>query len=97
MGVKYAKEYTVIIDDLTDAMQEAEDCHEVFGMETADWEALNPEERRDCIRTLADDVFYGLGADPVMELGSCVVTYDRNNHVIRLAHPTNVVRIVHLV
>lgn len=97
MGVKYAKEYSLIIDDLTDALLEVEGAHEVIGMETEEWTALEDGERRACIRTLADDVFYGLGADPIMELGSSTILYDKSNHVIRLAHPDNVVRVVRLI
>ncbi|WP_040952155.1 hypothetical protein [Gorillibacterium massiliense] len=96
MGVKFAKEYALIMDDLTRALQDVEDVQEALGMEPEDWGGLNDDEKAECLRTLADDVFYALGADPVMEIGLATVTYDKGNHVIRLAHPDKVVRIVHL-
>jgi hypothetical protein len=97
MGVKFGKEYDEIMDDLSAAIGGIEHGYKLFEMAPEDWEELGEEERMACIRTLADDVFYGLGAEPVMQLEDCTVTYDSKNHVILLAYPEGLVRIVHLV
>ena len=97
MGVKHAKEYALINQDLTEALGDVEGVQEALGMEAEDWGALSEEEQKECLQTVADDVVYALGADPGMEISSSTRTYDLVNHVIRVSYPGNVVRIVHLV
>lgn len=97
MGVKFAKEYEDIIKDLSEAIKDIEGSYEFFDMEEGEWEALGGEQQKECMTTLADDVFYGLGADPEMELGTSTISYDRTNHIIKVSYTDKVVRVIHLV
>ncbi|GIP40023.1 hypothetical protein J31TS4_33030 [Paenibacillus sp. J31TS4] len=97
MGVKFGREYEDIIHDLSMAMADLGNCHEFFEMSGDDWGQLEEEERKDCIATLADDVFYGLGAEPTMSLGACQFHYDRQNHLIKIFSEEKVIHMVRLV
>ncbi|WNQ10508.1 hypothetical protein MJA45_23265 [Paenibacillus aurantius] len=97
MGVKFAKEYKDIIEDLTEAIRDIGMSHEFLEMEAGDWDGLDEEQQRECLTTLADDVFYGLGADPSLQLGTSHIIYDKDNHIIKVVYTDNVIRVVHLI
>lgn len=62
MGVKFNREYQDIIDEMIPAIASIEDCHMFFDMTLEEWSALEDQEKVECMRTLADDLFYGLGS-----------------------------------
>jgi hypothetical protein len=97
LGVKFNREYRDIITDFVRAISHIEDCYTVFEMDDEDWEALGSEEQQEVIRTLADDIFYGLGNDPNMSLGTGHIQYDEKQHILKVAGPDNVVHIVNLI
>ena len=97
MGVKFAREYKDIIDDLTAAIYQVGHFYESLGMEGADWDELDKEEQAECVRTLADDVFYGLGGTSSMPVGHGVVRYDQQKHVITVDDGDKRISIVYLV
>ena len=97
MGVKFNREYADIVNDLVEAIITIDDAYEAFEMEREEWLSLDDGEKRECVRTLADDLFYGLGEDPRLEVGSGKVEYDRQHHVIKISAVPQVVRIVKLV
>lgn len=97
MGIKFGREYRDIIDDFTNALQEIEGCHEFLEMSVEDWGELNEGERKECIKTLADDLFYGLGTEAQMNVGDCTVTHDPKRHVIRIDQGEALTRVIHLV
>ncbi len=98
MGVKFAKEYEVIIADLVQAIGEMEGCAELLEIEPQQWVELDEADRAECLRTLADDIFYGLGTEPVLPFGDGLITYDPNNHTIQIKYADDkVIRIVHLI
>ncbi|TBL81716.1 hypothetical protein [Paenibacillus thalictri] len=96
MGVKFGREYADIIDEMTEAVVQIEDIYSFFEMPEQDWQEMNAEEQRECIRTMADDLFYGLGADPVMEIGSGMVSYDKSKHILKVAQDDKVISIIRL-
>ncbi|MGG2197377.1 hypothetical protein [Paenibacillus validus] len=97
MGVKFGREYKDIITDFADALQSASGCHDFLEMSAEDWGELEAEEREACMKTLADDLFYGLGTEGSMHVGNCVVTHDAKRHIIRVATGDSFTRIIHLV
>jgi hypothetical protein len=97
MGVKHGREYSDILNDLVRALGQLTRIHEFFDMKASDWVALEPSEQEDCLQTLADDIFYGLDSDPVMEVGDGVIRHDPENHVIRVHNGENVISLVYLV
>ncbi|MDF2814461.1 MAG: hypothetical protein K0Q81_661 [Paenibacillus sp.] len=97
MGVKFGREYEDIVRELSDALIRMNNVHDSFEMSEEQWGQLEEEERSECIRTLADDLFYALGADPVMYIGSGKVIYDREHHIIKLAITDKELQLVYLV
>lgn len=97
MGVKYKREYRDIINDLVPAIASIPDCHLFFGMTTDEWNSLAAREQMECLRTLADDLFYGLGSVPKIEVGAGMLEYDARNHLIKVKPDSSVVRLIHLI
>lgn len=96
MGVKYAREYGDIIRDLTQAIREVDQFYEFFGMDGNAWNELGHEEQTECVRTLADDIFYGLGGAPTLHVGRGIIHYDGRKHVITVDDGEKCVNIVYL-
>jgi hypothetical protein len=98
VGVKFAREYEPIIADLVQAIGEMEGCAELLEIEPEQWVGLDEDERQECLRTLADDIFYGLGSEPVLPFGDGLITYDRIKHTIHIKYADDkIIRIVHLI
>jgi len=97
MGVKHAREYADILKELTEAVAEIDQCYTFFEMEQEEWERLPAEGRREVQEALADDLFYGLGEHPVVEVGAAVVTYNSKHHIIEFSYNNQVTRIVRLI
>ena len=97
MGVRHAREYGDILKDLTIAVGDIEKSYTFFEMEPEEWEVLPEAERYEVMEALADDVFFGLGEHPVIEVGEGVITYNSKHHVIEVAQGDNVIHIVRLI
>ncbi|CAH1222108.1 hypothetical protein PAECIP111893_04815 [Paenibacillus plantiphilus] len=97
MGVKHAREYEEILADLTEAIHAIGDGYLFFDMEAQDWESLSEPERKELMQTLADDVFFGLGEDDVIEVGSGVIAYRSKHHCIEVSVDGKESRIVRLI
>lgn len=98
MGVKFAREYETIITDLALAIGEMEGWPDLLEMDDDQWAQLDDAERSECLRTLADDVFYGLGTEPVLPFGEGVIAYDKNKHMIQVKYNgKKIIRLVHLI
>lgn len=97
MGVKFGREYKDIMQELSNALVRMNNVHDSFEMGVEEWGQLEEEEQLECIRTLADDLFYALGADPVMYIGAAKVIYDREHHIIKLAITDKEVQLIYLV
>ncbi|PZE20119.1 hypothetical protein [Paenibacillus xerothermodurans] len=97
MGIKFGREYPDIITDFTEALCSIDECYTFLEMTPKEWQGLEPDEQRECIKTLADDVFYGLGTEPRMRIGTCTINYDREKHVIVIHHEDKLINVVYLV
>jgi hypothetical protein len=98
VGVKFAREYETIITDLVQAISEMDGCAELLEIDAEQWEDLDEVDRAECLRTLSDDIFYGLGSDPVQPIGDGVIVYDSDRHTIQVKYGGDkVIRIVHLI
>jgi len=97
MGVRHAREYVDILKELTAAVGEIKDSYTFFEMEALEWEALNEQERLEVLEALADDVFFGLGEEAVIEVGSGVITYNSNKHIIEVKQQENVTQLIRLI
>lgn len=97
MGVRFNREYRDIVSDLGAALGQIDNCFETFEMERDDWENLNREEQIEFLRTLADDIFYGLGSEPSIAVGEGRVQYDSSNHMIRVWTDSHIVHLIKLI
>lgn len=96
MGIAFEREYNLIIRDLMDAIQKVDKFYEFFEMDQKDWDALGKEEQNDCIRAMSNDVLYGLGGQPVLQMGAGMVTYDREKGYIKVFDGENCTQIIQL-
>lgn len=97
MGVRHAREYSDILTELTAAVGKIGENYTFFEMEKDEWDALAEEERSEVMEALADDVFFGLGEHPVIEVGQGAVSYNNKHHVIEVTQGDNVIQIIRLI
>lgn len=97
MGVKFNRDYNEISADLASAVADIADCYEFFEMSKQDWTDLAEEDQQELVRTLSDDLFYGLGDSSSIRVGSGKIEYDPGKHVIKVTTNAQVVHIVHLI
>ncbi|UJF33592.1 hypothetical protein [Paenibacillus hexagrammi] len=97
MGIKYGREYKDIVNDFMRGIALVDGCYDLFEMSEEEWLELEPEEQEECLRTLADDIFYGLGSTPVMQVGIGSVRHDPDNHVIKVHDGEKLVSVIYLV
>lgn len=84
MGVKHGRDYSVILSELTEAVGRISDSYVFFEMEPDEWQALAQESKLEVWEALAEDLFYALGNEPVIQVGSGVVIYDKETHRINI-------------
>lgn len=97
MGVKFNREYRAIHAELTNAILSIDDAYEMLEMSPEDWAMQAEHDRVECIKTLADDVFYGLGGRHAFDVGSGKVEYDASNHLIKVQSDEKVIHMIKLV
>ncbi|GIP24632.1 hypothetical protein [Paenibacillus sp. J22TS3] len=97
MGVKHARDYGEILAELTAAVGLIQDSYVFFEMEPLDWERLSEEDKHEVHEALAEDLFYGLGTQPVIEVGSGVVMHDVHLHRINVLAGDDELAAVHLI
>ncbi|NGZ78203.1 hypothetical protein [Saccharibacillus alkalitolerans] len=84
MGVKHGRDYGEILQDLTKAVSLIPDSYLFFEMDSEDWERLGAEDRLEVHEALAEDLFYALGTQPSINVGSAVVIHDAVLHRINI-------------
>nr|WP_247681993.1 hypothetical protein [Paenibacillus sp. Marseille-P2973] len=82
VGVKHGRDYEFILKDLTAAVGRIPDSYKFFEMEALEWHGLSDEERQEVQEALAEDLFFALGTEPVIPVGSAVVIHDPEGHRI---------------
>lgn len=96
MGVRFGREYDDIINELTSAIREVDQFYETFDMDEEAWRSLEEEEQNGCVRTLADDIFYGLGLESALSVGRGIIRYDNKKHIITVNNGEKCINIVYL-
>lgn len=84
LGVKHGREYDEILKELTVAVGQIEDSYLFFEMEAEEWAQLPGEDKHEVMEALAEDLFYGLGTEPVITVGSGIVIHDQDTHRINV-------------
>lgn len=82
MGVRHGRDYEHILADLIQAVSRIPDSYTFFEMEADDWQQLDGNAQQEVYEALAEDVFYALGTEPVLTIGSGVVMHDSTQHRI---------------
>lgn len=96
MGVKYKKDYDHIIGELMDALKFVERFYTFFYMDDLDWKKLGKDEQEDCLRTMSHDIIYGLGGEPIMQVGRGTISYDEEQGQIRVSDGQKCVHVIML-
>lgn len=96
MGIKHYREYEEIIQDLMSAIYKIEDFYDFLGMKSKVWESMGKQEQLECLKTLADDIFFGLDAELSMDIGQGSISYDEGNICIKVFNEEKCVGIVSL-
>ena len=96
MSIKYTRDYDQILDDLSRAIATIPQFYEAFEMDTATWTALDEQDKDVCLRTLADDVFYVLGADPAAPVSTGLAEYDPGHGIIKITADPGLVHVIAL-
>jgi hypothetical protein len=97
MGVKYGRAYNDIIRELTEAIGKLDEIYTSFEMTQEEWQAMDGGEQMDCLRTMSDDIFYGLGTEPVLPLGRGRISHDPEKHILKISDGDKLVSLVYLI
>lgn len=84
MGVKHGRDYGDILKELTEAVAHISDSYLFFEMEPEEWRELPQESKLEVWEALAEDLFYALGQQPMIEVGSGALIHDKDNHRINV-------------
>jgi hypothetical protein len=97
MGVKFAREYEKVIDELTENIVALEAVYDFLGINQEEWEAFSKTTKVECAKTLADDVFYALGEEKEMAIGEETIVYDQTNHCIVFNYTSGLSTVIRLI
>lgn len=97
IGVKFGREYNDIVDDLSEAIVQVDSFYDFLDMSEQDWNRLSEFDQKECLKTLADDVFFALGNQRKIKLGRGVVFYSQQKHIITVEDGQNVTIVVKLI
>ncbi|WP_106769499.1 hypothetical protein [Paenibacillus faecalis] len=84
MGVRHGRDYGEILTELTAAVGRIADSYIFFEMDPKEWNNLDDSEKNEVHEALAEDLFYALGTEPVISVGSGVVIHDQTNYRINI-------------
>lgn len=96
MAVAFTRPYKEILLDMAALLVQIEDSYASLEIEAADWLEMTDEEHSEIMEALADDLFYGLGQEAILFVGSGSVRYDREFHLIEISNEHHVLGNVRL-
>ncbi|MNI80370.1 hypothetical protein D3C73_1368990 [compost metagenome] len=70
--------------DLTQALSRIPDRYVFFEMDSEEWSRLGEAEQLEVDEALAEDLFYALGEESIIPVGSGVVIHDKDQHRIHI-------------
>ncbi|NLP46966.1 MAG: hypothetical protein GX347_08020 [Epulopiscium sp.] len=97
MGVKYGREYKDIIYDLQNALTKIVGIHSFFDMTDEEWNILSKKQRMNCLQTLADDIFFGLGEESIISIHNTKIIYYSDQHIIVVQNPNEINYVISLI
>lgn len=96
MAVKYKRQYSLIIEDLVEAIKHLEGYYRLIGLDDSGWDKLDEKEQNECLKTMSHDIIYGLGKEPIIYVGNGKVQYESQLAQIRVFDGNNCVYVVRL-
>ncbi|MFY9176098.1 MAG: hypothetical protein WBI74_02935 [Caldicoprobacterales bacterium] len=96
MAVRYKRQYSLIIQDLVEALKHLEGYYRLIGFDDKGWNRLDEEQQYECLKTMSHDIIYGLGTEPIIEVGNGKVQYESQLAQIRVFDGDNCVHVVRL-
>lgn len=84
MGLKFGREYTDIISDISLSLLEIEGLNDFFEMTDKEWNNISVKNKKEYVKTLADDIFYALGNENVLEVGKGSINYVKDDNAITI-------------
>ncbi|GAE09271.1 hypothetical protein JCM10914_5626 [Paenibacillus sp. JCM 10914] len=84
MGVKHGRDYGDILKELTEAVGRISDSYVFLRWILRTGTGWVDSEKNEVHEALAEDLFYALGTEPVITVGSGVVMHDQANHRIHI-------------
>ena len=84
MGVRFGREYPDIVQEVAVALENVDGLNDFLNMDAEQWHSLDAKDRWECVRTISDDVFYALGQEPTLTIGSGYSEFDAKRHVLKV-------------
>jgi len=97
MGIKFQRKYEDIINDMISSVEDIDNLYDFIDMKQESWNSMRDEQRQACIKTMADDLLYGLGYYEKIDVGSGQVIYDSEKEIIKVKINQDYLRIINLV
>lgn len=79
-----------------DAIKHLDRYYEFLGMDHGDWNGLDTGEQSECLKTMSHDIIYGLGGEPVIQVGQGTVHYEPGQAQIRVFDGEKCVHVIRL-
>ena len=92
MALQFSREYKRIIEEIADGLSNITDVYSILDMEKTTWEDLCDQDKIEFTKTLADDIFYALGQEPIMIIGDDKVEYSKEKGEINIISQNNVIK-----
>lgn len=96
MSLKFSREYKRIIEEIADCLLNIKEIYSFLGMEKSTWEELEDEDKIEFTKTLADDIFYALGQEPIVEIGDDKIEYSKEKSEIYIISKNSIIKTVKL-
>jgi len=96
MAVRYKRQYSLIIQDLVEALKHLEGYYRLIGFDDKGWNRLDEEQQYECLKTMSHDIIYGLGGEPIMQVGRGTISYDEEQAQIRISDGQKCVHVIML-
>lgn len=80
MAVTFTRPYKDILQDMAGLLGLIQDSYTFLEIEAEDWEQMTKEDQHEVLEALSDDLFYGLGQESILFVGSGSIRYDRQFH-----------------
>ncbi|MFW5788190.1 MAG: hypothetical protein ACOC4G_09355 [Bacillota bacterium] len=97
MGVRFNRNYEDIIEELMMALINIENVYEFFDMKTVTWNNLEEKTQKEFLRTMSNDLIYGLDKNSEFNIGQGLIKYNKQENIIQVISKDDTVTEINLV